>query len=302
MISRRQILRTLPAFSTVPLLRSQETPERIAIGGGVVEVSFQSDQFDLPRKALLEWITAAARAVTAYYGRFPVPLARLQVIANPGRRGVSNGVTYGGEDPRTRIRVGQHATQSDLERDWTMTHEFVHYGFPSVPRENHWIEEGSATYIEPIARASVGGLSIEHVWGDMARDMPQGLPAAGDQGLDRTHTWGRTYWGGAIFCLLADVEIRKQTHSRKGLVDAMRAILRAGGNITRDWPIERAFQVGDKGTGTKVLTTLYGKMAEQPVPVDLADLWRQLGVERYGDQVTLRSDAPLAGVRVAISS
>jgi len=282
-------------------LRSQEAPDRVQVGGGVVEVNFDSDQFDLPRKALLDWISAAARAVTVYFGRFPVDHAQLQVTMAPGRRGVSGGVTFG-EGPRTRIRVGQHATAGDLERDWTMTHEFVHYGFPSMERQHHWIEEGSATYIEPIARAAAGELSTERVWGDMVRDMPQGLPAAGDQGLDRTHTWGRTYWGGALFCLLADVGIRKNTREKKGLVDAMRAINGAGGNITWDWPLERALEVGDKACGGKVLATLYARMGGQPMEVDLADLWRQLGVERQDGQVTFRSDAPLARVRAAIAS
>ena len=67
------------------------------------------------------------------------------------------------------------------------------------------MEEGMATYIEPIARAQIGRMTPERVWGDFVRDMPQGLPQAGDQGLDGTPTWGRTYWGGAIFWLLADV-------------------------------------------------------------------------------------------------
>jgi hypothetical protein len=38
-------------------------------------------------------------------------------------------------------------------------------------------------------------VTAEQVWGDMLRDMPQGLPHAGDRGLDHTHTWGRTYGG-----------------------------------------------------------------------------------------------------------
>ena len=49
------------------------------------------------------------------------------------------------------------------------------------------------------------------IWQAMMRDMPKGLPQAGDQGLDNTGTWGRKYWGGAMFCLLADIEIRKAT-------------------------------------------------------------------------------------------
>jgi hypothetical protein len=65
--------------------------------------------------------------------------------------------------------------------------------FPDVSGESdehHWMEEGMATYIEPIARAEIGRMSPERVWGDFVRHMPQGLPQAGDQGLDHTSTWG----------------------------------------------------------------------------------------------------------------
>ena len=96
-------------------------------------------------------------------------------------------------------------------------------------------------------------LTAEQVWGGMVDGMPQGLPAPGDQGLDNTHTWGRTYWGGAIFCLLADIEIRKRTGNAKSLQDALRAINRAGGTIEAHWPLERAIEVGDKATQGKTL-------------------------------------------------
>jgi predicted metalloprotease with PDZ domain len=131
--------------------------------------------------------------------------------------------------------------------------------------------------------------------------MPQGLPAAGDQGLNHTHTWGRTYWGGALFCLLADVEIRRHSRNRKGLVDALRAVNRAGGSIESDWPIERALRVGDTAAGGKVLMSLYEQMAAKPMPVDLPDLWRQLGVRREAGQVIFDDSAPLAKVRAAIA-
>jgi hypothetical protein len=283
-------------------VRSQDAPVRIEMGGGVIEVTFGSDQFDLPRQKIVDWVTLCARAVSSYFGRYPVSQARLEIQTAQGRRGVSGGVTYGEGGAHTRIRVGQHATEDDLNRDWILTHEFVHYGFPSMDRDRHWIEEGSATYVEPIARAAVQALPVEKVWGDMVRDMPQGLPAAGDQGLDRTHTWGRTYWGGALFCLLADVRIRQKTQCKKGLVDALRAINHAGGNVASDWPIEKALEMGDKATGGKVLMTLYGEMGAKPMEVDLPDLWRQLGVERQGGQITFHADAPLARVRSAISS
>jgi hypothetical protein len=219
-----------------------------------------------------------------------------------GRRGGHvNGVTYGDGGARSRLTVAQHVTADELSRDWVLTHEMVHYAFPSMDREHHWIEEGSATYIEPIARAAVGNLKVTQVWGDMVRDVPQGLPAEGDEGLNNTHTWARTYWGGALFCLLADVGIRQESHTRKGLVDALRGVNRAGGTIESDWPLERAFQVGDKATGTKVLMNLYGQMSAKPMPVDLPDLWKQLGVRREDGQVTFDNEAPLAKVRAAIA-
>jgi hypothetical protein len=105
-----------------------------------------------------------------------------------------------------------------------MTHELVHLAFPDVAEDHHWIEEGIATYVEPIARVQIGDLTPERIWTDMLRDMPKGEPQPFDQGLDHTHTWGRTYWGGALFCLLADVRIRQETNNRTGLQDALRGI------------------------------------------------------------------------------
>jgi len=99
-------------------------------------------------------------------------------------------------------------------------------------------------------------LTAERVCREMVDRMPQGLPTPGDQGLDNTNTWGRTYWGGAMFCLLADIETRKQTGNAKGLQDALRAINRAGGTIEADWPLERVIEVGDKVTNGKVLVGL----------------------------------------------
>jgi len=297
-ISRRGALRILTALPVAIRARAN-SPASLNIGGAQIEVTFEPGDFDLPQDVLLAWVRLAARAVTAYYGQFPVPRARIRIF--PGTRaGVSHGVSFGDDGAWCRITVGRGTTQDDLTSDWMLTHEMVHFAFPSVARRHHWIEEGTATYVEPIARAQIGNLTAAQVWGDMLRDMHQGLPEDGDQGLDNTHTWGRTYWGGALFCLLADVQIRQHTANDKGLQDALRAINRAGGNITQDWPVERALEIGDKATGGKVLMDLYGKMAFAPAPVDLPALWKQLGVARAQGKVVFDDHAPLAGARLAI--
>jgi hypothetical protein len=284
----------------------QLEPAHVTAGGATIDVNFGPGSFDAGRDAILGWVSNAANAVSEYFGHFPVEHARVMVRPSEGRSGVSRGMTFGGKrGPFTRISVGQAITQKQLDDDWMMTHEFIHMAFPDVSGESddhHWMEEGMATYIEPIARAQIGRMTAERVWGDFARDMPQGLPEAGDQGLDRTPTWGRTYWGGAIFWLLADVEIREATHNQKGLQDAMRGILDGGGNITQDWTVERVVQVGDQATGTAVLAGLYKRMKATAVHTDLDDLWRRLGVQVKNGTVTFDDRAPLAEIRRAITS
>jgi hypothetical protein len=174
-------------------------------------------------------VTSSARAVTVYYEQFPVSYLQLRLRVFEGH-GVRGGRTTGWHGAAIAIAVGRLSTASDFNEDWVLTHEMVHLAFPSVPEEHHWIEEGSATYVEPIARTRAGNLSPEKVWGDLVDGLPKGLPQPGDRGLDFTPTWGRTYWGGALFYLLADIEIRKRTGNKKGLEDALRAILKAGGD------------------------------------------------------------------------
>jgi hypothetical protein len=268
-----------------------------------IQIDFASGDLDLKHDVVVRWIEAAARAISVYYGKFPVARVRILVMPIAGERGVLSGTTWGNVDgfaAFTRMRLGQHTTEEDLTDDWTMTHEMVHIGFPSLSRNHHWLEEGLATYIEPIARAQTGTLSPERIWGDMMRDMPKGEPRPSDNGLDQTHTWASTYWGGALFCLMADIAIREQTGNRRGLQDALRAIVAAGGTINQEWPIARALAVGDHATGTSVLTELYGKMGMKPDRVDLGKLWKQLGVSSDEGHIVFDDHAPLAQVRHGI--
>jgi hypothetical protein len=273
---------------------------RLKIGGATIDISFNPAPSEDLRKLVLDWIATAARAVSVYYTKFPVSQVAITVNFHDGR-GVNSGRASGWEHAQIFISVGRETTAAGFADDWTMTHEMVHLAFPSVPRSHHWIEEGLATYVEPVARVRAGGLTPEKIWGDMVEGMPQGLPESGDRGLDFTHTWGRTYWGGALFCLLADVEIRKRTGNRMGLEDAMRGILKAGGSIEIEWPLSRALQTADQAIGVPVLEELYDKMRARPVSPDLDQLWKELGVQRRGDTVVFDDAAPLAAIRRAIT-
>ncbi len=279
---------------------------RFQVGGGEILLSYDSAAFPVGPAQICAWTVRAALAVNSYYGRYPVSQVHIVIKPEDGD-GVHGGTTWGDRDdghPLIIIRLGRDTGVAKLEDDWTMTHEMVHLSVPSVPENSHWLEEGIATYVEPIARVQQGQLEPPRIWTDMLHGMRKGLPAQGDRGLDNTPTWGRTYWGGALFCLLADVEIRERTGNRKGLQDALRGVLAAGGNIQQDWSVERIFAVGDKATGVPVLTGLYHRMGDSPMPghETLDALWQALGVQADGDGVHLDDNAPLAASRRAITA
>lgn len=273
--------------------------EQLRLDGGSLAIALAKAQRRQSEQELLGWIRTSAALVSQYFERFPADAALLLVLPVPGDQ--IHGRARGSGGASVLFFVGTDLDMADARRSWQLVHELVHLGFPSLPRRHLWAEEGLATYVEPIARARAGELSQEKVWGDLARGLPQGLPGLGDEGLDRTHTWGRTYWGGALFWLLADVGIRERTGNRFGLEHALRAVVAQGGSIAERWPLRRALEVGDRAVGTKVLEELYAKMSSAPANVDLDALFGRLGVAVRGKTVEFDDDAPLARVRRAIS-
>jgi len=248
---------------------------------------------------IMEWVTRSAQIVAHYYDRFPTSTLRVRVVAEDGE-GVRSGKTFGYNGGFIRVQVGRQVTEDQLHNDWVLVHEMTHLALPDVGDEHAWLSEGLAVYVEGVARVQAGNRTQSDVWSEELRSMPRGLPQPGDRGLDNTHTWGRTYWGGAMFCLLADVEIHRDTGNRFGLQDAVRAIARTSSGLTVDWPIERVLKTGDAAVGAPVLEELYAQMKDTPITPDLMGLWRKLGVEPDGDSVRLIDDAPLAQIRQSI--
>jgi hypothetical protein len=279
---------------------AQTAGAALEVGGADLAVSFEEGDLSFTRAATLDWISESACAVTEYYGHFPVRHLRVIVVPLDHGKGVVFGRTFiPGPVPVIRVMIGRVASISDLHEDWILTHEMVHLAFPSVPENHHWIEEGIATYVEPIARAQIGDLTAAKVWRDLVDGLPQGLPAAGDRGLDNTHTWGRTYWGGGLFCLLADVEIHRRTNNKFGLQDALRAIAKSGSMLNAR-PLTRALKVGDDEIGVPVLIELYNKMKDAPFDPNLPKLWRDLGVKVAGESVSLDPSAADAAIVTSI--
>jgi hypothetical protein len=245
---------------------------------------------------LLDWVLYSAKTVAHYYARFPVQSVHIKLQVTDGYA-VHFGQAFGGNSPSLRVVVGEDINPAMLRKDWILVHEMVHLAMADVPESQRWLLEGLATYVESIARAQRGHLSEEFVWNGFINRMPQGLPKYGDRGLDQTPTWGRTYWGGAIFCILADIEIRKLSDNKLSLRDALRGVLDAGLSMHSSATAMQVFEAGDEAIGMAVLVPLYQKMKADPYPIDLDALWESLGVALQNEQVIYDDDAPMAHVR-----
>ena len=143
--------------------------QSLAVGTSTLQNRLSAGKcpLDLPRDQIVKRIQVAAQAITIYYGRFPVPRARILVIPVAGRHGVLQGTTWGDRDgfpAFLRLRIGESTTPEELASDWIITHELVHTALPSLPDDQHWLEEGLASYIEPIARVQAGQLTAATIW------------------------------------------------------------------------------------------------------------------------------------------
>ncbi|CAN5332668.1 hypothetical protein BH10PSE14_BH10PSE14_10170 [soil metagenome] len=275
--------------------------ERIILPGGEITLVFADAAPRLDRGLVRDWVRQGTDAVTRYFGRFPVKHYGLLVIADDGDT-VGHGTTYGYAGSATRIHVGRSTSQSAFARDWVLTHEMLHAALPDLPRRALWLQEGNATYLEPVARARAGYLSAEEVWRQSLAGMPRGEPRPGDRGMDGTKSWARLYWGGATFWLRAEIDIARASGGRRSLQDAMRAISRQSGGNSADWTAEQMMAAGDAATGTNALSQLYARFAGERITTDLHALFVSLGVADRDGQVVFDDAAPFAALRRDLTS
>lgn len=271
---------------------------RDPLGGAEVETAIAPGALKLTPEQVRAWVRRSAAIVSGFYGKFPVARVAVMVLPGPGD-GVGFGTAMGNGGAAVLVWLGERAdVETVMQRDWVLPHELFHFGLPNLPPSATWLEEGAATYVEPLARVRSGEFTPEQFWKQMIEMLPEGLPKKGDEGLDRTPTWGRTYWGGALFLFLADVELRQKG---KSLEAALRGIIDAGGTQEVRWELSKTLAAGDAATGTKVLTTLHARLGNAPGDVDLPKLFKQLGVALRAGEVRYDDKAPLAGVRKAMT-
>ena len=291
----------------------------VAATKGALDVAILGGERAADDCAIERWVSATARAIDTVYGRFPVERVLLVVAPVPGEE-VVFGRTVPAGGPSIIVLAGQSMDEADLRADWVLAHEMFHLGVPSMPG-GAWLDEGFATYFEPVLRARAGLARGSDTWTEMFVNMPVGASTPEQPSLALADDHDRIYYGGSAFALAADVEIRRRTGGARSLDHGLREVLAAGGKATEVWSVADFLAALDRGTGVPVARELYQRVAKPLAsceltgkehaldltrcapddPVALAHLFAALGVQRaeYGG-LELDEEAPLAGIRRSI--
>ena len=81
------------------------------VSGGVIHVGFAPGETALPKEKILDWVRTSARAVSTYYGHFPVHSLRLLLVPVDGPR-VRGGTTWGYRGAAIRVLLGRDARRT----------------------------------------------------------------------------------------------------------------------------------------------------------------------------------------------
>jgi len=276
---------------------------RVEVPGGALDVVLLGPPLAMGDAAALAWVKDAATCVARLYGTFP---AQATIFVTPvrGADEVVFGRVMSLAGASVVLLFGSETSVATEHSDWVVVHELSHLGTASLVGEAHWLEEGLATYYEPILRERAGWMSEAELWKHFVGQMPRGQHKTGEPAsLEARDDIDSTYWGGALFALLADLKIRTTSHGARSLDDAMRAVHDRLGDATHATRLVDFLRVGDEATGTGALAEVYTHFAMAGETVDLAATWQALGVVTGADgTVTLHDDAPLAAVRRAIAA
>ncbi len=275
----------------------------VDLAGPGLEVVLLGAPLAMGDAAVLAWVKDAATCVAHLYGAFPAQ-ATIFVIPVRGADEVVFGRVMSLAGGSVALLFGTETKPASEHTDWVVVHELSHLGTASLVGEAHWLEEGLATYYEPVLRERAGWMTEAELWKHFSDQMPRGEPQAGRAtrpGGARRHRLDLL--GGALFCMLADLEIRRASHGSRSLDDAMRAVHDRLGDATHSTRLVDFLRVGDEATGTRALADVNARFATAGERVDLEATWRSLGVAVAADgSVVLHDDAPMAAVRRAIAT
>lgn len=283
--------------------------ERVDVPGSQLEVTvLDRASVEVPSATIRRWLTEAASAVTSFHGGFPFDRVAVVVIPVSGSSApVAFGLARRGGGASIMLLLDRRADPEALVGEWVAVHELSHLLAPPLPRQDAWMAEGMATYLQEVLRARRGLITESEAWANLVAGFGRGRAqqtgrtlADESANMRRTRAFLRVYWAGTAFWLEADLRLRR---AGRTLAGALEGATRRLGDVTRVRPARAVAAALDEASGTDVFTTLrreYMARTEFP-PVE--PLLEALGVRVDGvGHVALDDEAPDAAIRRAIMS
>lgn len=266
-----------------------------SLGPGLALTVLSPSQFPRP-EAFDTWVNEAYGGVSRLFGRPPVKTAHVFLTPVEGRDDPLFGQALTLSGPAVTLLVGADIRASELRQDWTLVHEMLHLGFPTLIGGRYWME-GLSTYFEPIVRARLRWYAAKDAWRELYRGMAdvENTPPLVES---TRHGINATYWGGAALMLLCDVELRRRTGRSLELL--LQQSLGRGRTSSDELTVPAALgELDGPDGGQGVLTEIFGRHAFGAEPLPISALFAKLGVEADG---TTQDGAPWASIRQSIMS
>jgi hypothetical protein len=145
----------------------------LLIGGSKIDVTIESGQMTVSQAELMQWVKSAAEAVATYYGRYPVPHVRVQIIPVDGS-GIRHGQTFGYEGGLIKIRS---KNIGDDFREGKIT-------LPVVLAFRRGNASERAFWVKALERGEIGAHDLDHAIGLMTKHR------ALEDTISRAHHYG----------------------------------------------------------------------------------------------------------------
>jgi hypothetical protein len=160
----------------------------------------------------------------------------------------------------------------ELSGHWMLVHELSHFALPFVRREDAWLSEGFATYLQEVLPSRAGKrpqrATLELLAGALTRveTESEGLTLADESlELSRRGHYRTVYWGGAALCLILDVALLARSRGRMGLVE-LAARLRAQDSARGLWSADALVEALDAELGEPVVRAIVARELARAFP------------------------------------